>query len=194
MAKLSTWPTYTLLGAFMLAFVVFAGYAYLYNKEGSSEVNTNLATIAKFKTSTSSSKNTVAAEIDPADWIRVYPNTKDMMIGTVPVKASVAKTWPERIQGLSGTPFLPEDVVKLFIFDSPGLHSIWMKDMLYAIDIIWVNAGGEIVSIKESATPESFPESFLPEAEAVYVIETAVGFSARHNLKIGDMVTLPFLE
>ncbi|MEZ4195343.1 MAG: DUF192 domain-containing protein [Candidatus Paceibacterota bacterium] len=126
-------------------------------------------------------------------WEDIYPNTKTISIVGIEVQASVAKTWPERILGLSNTPYLPEDVVKLFVFDSPGLHSIWMKDMLYAIDIIWATEAGEIVFIKENATPESFPENFLPSSPATYVIETKAGFVMKNNIKVGDTVSIPDL-
>lgn len=125
------------------------------------------------------------------DWRVIYPKTQDLKIAKITVQASVAKTWAERIKGLSNTPYLPEEVVKLFVFDSLGEHSIWMKDMNYAIDIIWVDAENKIVDIKENATPESFPEAFSPKKDALYVIETKVGFVAKNNIKIGDEVLAP---
>lgn len=192
MAKLQTWPTYTLLGAFGLALLVFGVYGFLHNRQDLvvNPTASEVTKVAGAETPVTVATSSVVGTTSIA-WTTVYPDTKSMKIGDAVFQASIAKTWPERISGLSGTPFLPENVVKLFIFDSPGLHSIWMKDMLYAIDIIWVDETRSIIQIKESATPESFPESFVPTREALYVIETAAGVSGRLGIEVGDSIVLP---
>lgn len=141
----------------------------------------------------------LVAKVDGSDmaiddtWQSIYPDTKKMTLGNSVVDVSVADSWPERIEGLSNTPYLPEHVVKLFVFDSPGLHSFWMKEMNYSIDIIWLNEDGEVVYIVESASPESYPAMFAPSKEALYVIETVEGFVKKSGLVEGSKVTLPEL-
>ena len=134
---------------------------------------------------------TEVASSTEEDWRRYYPVTTPIVIGGTPVLASVADTVPERIQGLSNTPFLPENVVKLFVFGAEGAHSIWMKDMNYAIDILWATRAGEIVHIEENVTPETYPESFSSPAPAWYVIEASAGFVAREGITLGDEVKIP---
>ena len=124
------------------------------------------------------------------DWQTVYPNTVTITIGTTSVQASVADTLAERIQGLSNTPFLPEKVVKIFVFGAYGSHEIWMKDMNYALDIIWADKEGVIVHIERDISPETFPSSFGSPAPAWYVIEAAAGFVSSNNIKIGDKISL----
>ena len=124
-------------------------------------------------------------------WQDIYPLLSPMQIGSTSVKASVAATWPDRIKGLSDTPYLPEEVVKFFVFDSMGFHSIWMKDMNYAIDIIWLDEDGRIVHLVEGAAPESFPAYFVPKQEAKYVVETVDGFIAKNEITLNSSVTLP---
>ncbi len=124
----------------------------------------------------------------------LFQNTKPMKIGDTLVEASVARTWPERIKGLSGTPALPGGVVKLFVFETPGYHSIWMKDMNYAIDILWVDEALKIVHIAEHVSPDSFPETFTPKLPAVYVIETVAGFVDQHGIRLGALVELPIID
>ena len=68
-----------------------------------------------------------------------------------------------------------------------------MKDMNYAIDIIWVNEEGVVVHMAEGAAPESFPAMFVPEVPAKYVIETAEGFVAKNGLVLCAAVVLPNL-
>ncbi len=120
-----------------------------------------------------------------------YEPLMPMKIGEIEVQASIADSPEERQLGLSGTTMLPSDVVKLFVFDGENKWSFWMKDMLYSIDIIWVNSDGEVVSIKESVAPETFPESFTPTDPAKYVIETEAGFSRQYGIVPGTKITLP---
>lgn len=129
----------------------------------------------------------VAAE----DWRLIYPVTVPITIGGVLVEASVADTLSTRIKGLSGTPFLPEGVVKLFAFGTAGVHSIWMKDMHYALDILWVAEDGVIVHIEENISPDTYPESFSSPIPAWYVIEANAGFVASSSIAVGDEVVLP---
>lgn len=140
-------------------------------------------------TTDASDTGTSSAEITQADWRQYYPTTVPVVIGSVTVAASVADTLPERIKGLSNTPYLPDGMVKLFAFGSLGTHSIWMKDMLYSIDIIWVSEEGSIIHIEPNVSPETYPASFAsPTANAWYVIETNAGFVEKNNIQIGDQV------
>lgn len=134
---------------------------------------------------------TETEEVAPEEWRQIYPNTIPITIAGVPVEASVADTLTKRIKGLSGTPFLPDHVVKLFAFGVPGEHSIWMKDMNYSIDILWLDEGGTIVHIEESVSPESFPDSFSSPEPAWFVVEANAGFVARNGVRRGDAVILP---
>jgi len=130
-------------------------------------------------------------ELEEKDWQVIYPNTVEVFIKDVPVRASVADDLPERIKGLSHTPFLPANVVKLFVFGAYGEHSIWMKDMNYAIDIIWATKEGEIVYLEEDVAPETFPESFASPIPAWYVVEAQAGFVANNQIELGDQIKLP---
>jgi uncharacterized membrane protein (UPF0127 family) len=123
------------------------------------------------------------------DWERIYPSTVPVMIASTSVQASVADTLAERIKGLSNTPFLPPQVVKLFVFESLGSHEIWMKDMNYSIDIIWADQDGYIVHIEERVSPETYPQSFGSPVPAWFVVETSAGFVEANGIQIGDKIT-----
>ena len=114
-----------------------------------------------------------------------------MIIGTTPVYASIADERDERTQGLSGVPRMLPDEVKLFVFPYDEKWSFWMKDMLFSIDMIWVDASSTVVYIEEEVSPESFPKSFRPTKPARYVVETVAGFSEEHNIGVGDKIILP---
>ena len=74
----------------------------------------------------------------------------------------------------------------LFVFDKPGQYPFWMKDMNFAIDIIWIGEDLRVVYIKKDARPELYPETYTPTENAKYVLEVPAGFSEKNNLKVGD--------
>src|SRR3989344_6336789 len=118
------------------------------------------------------------------------------------VKIELALTPEEQTQGLSGRSGLGPNEGMLFVFDTPGKYSFWMKDMKFAIDIIWFtpSEGNEaglaedlrVVYVKKDARSESYPESFTPDEEAKYVLEVESGFADKYNLQVGDRVEFKY--
>ncbi len=188
--SIKKWPSYVLSVAFLVP-LSLAGYVYYQLQQPAELSAEDELTATLIESIFNPSDSTASKVVVEQSWSALYPNTVEMEIAEVSVYASVADSWPERIKGLSDTPYLPDEVVKLFVFESASLHSIWMKDMQYAIDILWLDEAGTIVSIKESATPESFPETFVPTEPALYVVETVAGFVAKHSIGVGDIVVLP---
>jgi len=124
------------------------------------------------------------------DVVSVLSDT--ITVNDVVFKIDIADTKTERAKGLSGVKMLSKNEGLLFVFDTPGVYPFWMKDMNFAIDIIWVDENLEIVYIKENATPESFPELFNPKVEALYVLEINAGETSDSKIKIGDNLVLDF--
>ena len=111
-----------------------------------------------------------------------------LYIQDIPLLVEIADTNSLRQAGLSGKPFLERGEGMFFIFDADDMHGIWMKDMLFSIDIIWIDSNFNIVDVKESATPESFPAVFKPKEESRYVLEVNANFVEEHSIKIGDSI------
>ncbi|NLA43094.1 DUF192 domain-containing protein [Candidatus Saccharibacteria bacterium] len=108
-------------------------------------------------------------------------------LGSAVFKAKVVENEADRIRGLSGTESLGQNEAMLFIFPKNNRWGIWMKDMNYPIDIIWLNQQKEVVDIERSAQPESYPDkTFHPSVDAKYVLETIAGASDRYGIKIGS--------
>jgi uncharacterized membrane protein (UPF0127 family) len=73
----------------------------------------------------------------------------------------------------------------LFVFDAPQRQGFWMKDMKFAIDIVWLDESKSIVHIESNVLPSSYPQIYRPDARAKYVIE----FHAQTpDLRVGDRV------
>lgn len=103
---------------------------------------------------------------------------------------TVADTENLREQGLSGkTSLLPEEGM-LFVFQKLGTHSFWMKDMLFPIDIIWIDKNLKIVHMAHSLHPETYPKIFFPPSDSLYVLEVSAGEAEKLSLDIGDRVKL----
>lgn len=91
------------------------------------------------------------------------------------IAVEIADTPEERRLGLSGRENLKPDTGLLFVFDEPGYHTFWMKDMNFPIDIFWLDENYQIVDSWLNATPESYPETRTSKQLAKYVLETNVG-------------------
>ena len=89
---------------------------------------------------------------------------------------------------------LPANAGMLFVFDQPDYHSFWMKDMLFAIDIIWIDENKKIVDITHNAEPESYPKIFQPSSPAQYVLEVNSFWAAEHGIVIGDVLNFNLNE
>jgi len=111
-----------------------------------------------------------------------------VVIGEASLLAEIADTVEERQQGLSNRVSLDENRGMLFIFDQLSAGGIWMKDMHFSIDIIWIDENQSIIDIKQNAQPDSFPEIFYPQKNAKYVLEVSAGFTKRHNIFVGNQV------
>lgn len=113
---------------------------------------------------------------------------RNIVLGGRMVSVEVADTDAKRTRGLSGHAPLKDGEGMIFIFDTAGKYSFWMKDMLFPIDIIWIGEDFSVVDITENAEPNSYPNLFTPREEALYVLEVNAGFSNEKGLKIGDKV------
>lgn len=125
-------------------------------------------------------------------YINSISNVPTIKIGGQDIKVDLAETPAEQNQGLSGRVGLAENEGMLFVFDKPGKHSFWMKDMNFPIDMIWLGEDLKIIYIKKNALPELFPETYGPGTDAKYVLEVVSGFSEKHNLQIGDSVEFTY--
>lgn len=93
-----------------------------------------------------------------------------------------------RQKGLSSRECIPDQNGMLFIFDSAELHGIWMKDMKFSIDIIWLDTSKKVIHIEPNASPESYPKVFYPQNPASFVIEVKAGQVVERSIKVGQQL------
>ncbi|MEX0931776.1 MAG: DUF192 domain-containing protein [Candidatus Paceibacterota bacterium] len=104
----------------------------------------------------------------------------------------VADTPEEQVQGLSFQESLPEYSGVWFAFDSPSPRGFWMKDMLFPIDIIWLNSAMQVVHVEHSLTPDTYPQTFAPPVSAQFVLEIRAGLAEREGIVVGDSASITF--
>lgn len=113
-------------------------------------------------------------------------------------RITVLRTEDELHKGLSGTDSLQTDHAIVFVFPREEKWSIWMKDMNYPIDILWLDGDKNVVYAEKDAQPSTYDKDdpnnskqFVPDKAARYVIEMASGTIERTGITIGDSVELP---
>lgn len=107
-------------------------------------------------------------------------------IGSTLVRAQVADTEDARAKGLSGTSPLGENEGMLFVFEVPGRWGMWMKGMKYNLDMLWLDENKKVVYMEQDLAPDTYPKMFLPDDEALYVVELPAGFIQKHDVKMGQ--------
>jgi uncharacterized membrane protein (UPF0127 family) len=98
-----------------------------------------------------------------------------LKVNDVTYSLEVLTTLEAQEKGLSGRKSLAPDQMMLFIFNPPQKVGIWMKGMLFPIDIIWLSSDFKVINIEKNVSPDTYPQAFYPKKPAAYVLEAAAG-------------------
>ncbi len=99
----------------------------------------------------------------------------------------VARSDQELQTGLMNRKELAKDSGMLFLFNPVRPVAMWMKNTFIPLDMVFINPQGEIVCIKENATPMS-EEFIVCDEEVSAVIELNAGEVAKNSIVIGNKV------
>jgi uncharacterized protein len=105
------------------------------------------------------------------------------------ISVIIADSKEELKVGLSGRNSLPANQGMLFVFADTDKHEIWMKDMQFSIDIIWLDQQKSVVDIAPNTSPATYPKIFLPKQSAKYVLEIPAGQAKNYNIAIGSKLS-----
>jgi uncharacterized protein len=108
-------------------------------------------------------------------------------------KIELALSDAQMEQGLMFRRSLAPDAGMLFDFKRPVPVTMWMKNTLIPLDMVFLDAGGRVVDIHERAVPQSL-DQIAAKAPARYVVELNGGTAARLGIRPGDRVTSPYFE
>ena len=115
-------------------------------------------------------------------------------IGETTFPVEVADTLDARVKGLSGRASLPPGSGLLFVFEDTGIHTIWMIDMMFPLDLVWIGEQCAVEHITPNAPPPApeQPDSdlprFRPTQPVMYVLEINGGEAAASQIQVGDPV------
>ena len=99
----------------------------------------------------------------------------------------LAVTPEQRAQGLMFRETLAEETGMLFVHERDGPLSMWMKNTLIPLDMLFIDRRGRIVRIAEQTTPLS-ERSISSGRPARAVLEVPGGTARRLGIKTGDRV------
>lgn len=102
----------------------------------------------------------------------------------------LATTPAQMEQGLMYRRSLAPDAGMLFDFKTPTVATMWMKNTLIPLDMLFVDGGGRIVDIHQRAVPQSL-DTIASAVPVRAVIELNGGTAARLGIKPGDRVIFP---
>lgn len=103
-------------------------------------------------------------------------------------KLETVSTVADAARGLSGRSGLDAGTGMLFSFPQLAERCMWMNDMRFSIDIIWLDTDKRVTSIAPDLSPESFLQPYC--AQAQYVVELPAGSAAKQGLRVGQVVDL----
>jgi uncharacterized membrane protein (UPF0127 family) len=110
-------------------------------------------------------------------------------IDGITLQVQIADTKALQTRGLMFQEKLPYDQGMLFVFDDVGVRSMWMLNMQFALDLIWLDGNGKVVHIEKDAQPcksalETMACTFANGNgnPAKYVLEVTSGFVDKFNI------------
>lgn len=120
--------------------------------------------------------------------------TNTVTINNYVFNVEVARTFQQKETGLMFRTVLPSDSAMIFLFDDDSGKDIWMRNCKIPLDVIWIDAQGQVVDIKENVPPCT--ENTLPEecphfgglVSSRHFIEFSAGTIAKVKIKLGDIL------
>jgi uncharacterized membrane protein (UPF0127 family) len=134
----------------------------------------------------------IAAAIASAVWSAIErERSVELLTPTGTIRVALADTPERRSTGLSGREHVPHDGM-LLLWDAPGRHPVWMREMRFALDLIWLDANGRVLSVLPKTPPCTREPCALYEpagsGSAIAVLELPAGTAVERGIAIGAMV------
>ena len=121
-----------------------------------------------------------------------YAQSKISINNTV-FNVELAVNEDQQSRGLSGRKSIGDNEGMLFIFKPATRPAFWMKDMLFDLDLVWIE-GGKVVAINRHLpipTPNTRIDqlpTYSPPVNVDYVLEIRAGQA--DNINVGDRVEI----
>ncbi len=117
--------------------------------------------------------------------VTIYKGEKDSVLTKLDIE--FAETEYETQTGLMYRESIENNQGMFFILPNVAMHSFYMKNTQFALDIIYIDENLKIASFQENAKP--LDETSLPSRVPVkYVLEVNAGLAEKWLLEVGDTV------
>ena len=117
--------------------------------------------------------------------LRFLTPKQDFIAG---IDIELAQDESQRQLGLMYRDTLAENQGMLFLFDNEEVRAFWMKNTILSLDMIFVNARNEIVTIHKYTTPYA-EETYVSTKPAKYVLEVGAGYTDKRKISVGDRIS-----
>ncbi len=127
------------------------------------------------------------ASLQSADNASSTPDPDSVQI-TAPngiIQATIATSSAAQNQGLGDRDSLPLSQGMIFVFSKKGSYGFWMRDMRFALDIVWIGADKKVIGVSPHVSPLSYPDLLLPPSPVLYVLEINAGQAKRYGIIVG---------
>lgn len=116
--------------------------------------------------------------------------TTQISIDKTKVSALIADSSTKRMIGLMHRKSLDNNQGMLFTFDAEAKHAVWMRNMNFPIDIMWLDKNKNIIDIKTDLKPARFLEftTYEPKSDAKYAIELPARFIKKNSISTASRV------
>ena len=103
----------------------------------------------------------------------------------------IARTPEARASGLSNRTSMEHEGL-LLLWDSPGRHPIWMANMRFALDLVWLDASGRVLAVVTDVPPcdrQPCPLYEPPRTDrSTGVLEMPSGRAARFGIRVDSAI------
>jgi uncharacterized membrane protein (UPF0127 family) len=103
----------------------------------------------------------------------------------------IARTPRQRAKGLSNRERIEHDGL-LLVWDAPGRHPIWMAEMRFALDLVWLDASGRVLAVFANVAPcdrQPCPMYEPPGTDrSTAVLEMPAGRATRYGIAVGSAI------
>ncbi|HPI63127.1 MAG TPA: DUF192 domain-containing protein [Alphaproteobacteria bacterium] len=103
----------------------------------------------------------------------------------------IAATPQQRQQGLMFRRAMPVDQGMLFLFETPQVIGMWMRNTYLSLDMLFIDQQGKIVGISKRVIPQSDNLIVSPKL-VIAVLEINGGVSDKLNIQVGDQLIHSF--
>lgn len=124
---------------------------------------------------------------------QVLEETQVSFVGGPTLIAEVADDLEEQVLGLSFRENLKPEHGMLFLYNDQDQRLFWMKDMRFAIDIVWIS-DGVVVGIESNVPPPVSGKDelkiYASPADVDAVLEVQAGYMQQQGLTVGSQINV----